>query len=753
MVEDKFRVARPLRYQLLIGFAVVLSLTALTTVALTYNSLKKSSEKNIRNRAKNITESIEFAAEGLIETGDVYRLNRLVQNFASWPKVQKICIIDAQGIILAHGDGMEKVRGKKYSEVNPSLYPLFQQVSVSGIPQYKNTNIKGGQVVVYALPFNTYSFPKFGSRNFQNPRAVTIAILDRDELAQEAYQLTLLIVVSSVISGSVILFLVSLLIQHFVLTPLGKLHRALMEYEQLNKFILPSLPQNEINFLGQTLAQTFAQLEIYQREALEISEQKYVEIAQRYDLASQATRVWIWEWQIKTNHLEVDSNLFYWLGFDNVSLEKTPDFFIYPGDRDLFWQTIQQNLVSNTPKLSGEYRLQARDGKLYHCLFRGQIYQDKDGKQQRIIGTIADITERKKAEEKLKLSNQILAKATQLKDEFLANMSHELRTPLNAILGMTEGLQQKVYGTLNDKQIHALAMVETSGKHLLSLINDILDLSKIEAGRMELDLNPTNVNSLCAHSLTFVRQFALQKQISLLSEIPANLPEIRVDKRRLCQVLINLLNNAIKFTPEGGNVTLSVSKVAVDVQENDNPEFNYLRFAVKDTGIGITSENLTTLFKPFVQIDSALNRRYEGTGLGLALVKNIVELHGGSVGATSEIHQGSEFFITVPYTCQSGSKDLNGETPETLGGETNSRALLIPRINLFTDNAAYANTVSSYLRAKGYSLQWLNHTPQAIAQLQEDIPDLVIVDFPNPGGEAVMILDKIRQALGAAPLF
>ncbi|WLT39233.1 HAMP domain-containing histidine kinase [Synechocystis sp. B12] len=269
----------------------------------------------------------------------------------------------------------------------------------------------------------------------------------------------------------------------------------------------------------------------------------------------------------------------------------------------------------------------------------------------KIIGTIADITEIKKAEEQLKFSNKILAKATQLKDEFLANMSHELRTPLNSILGMVETLQNQVYGPLNGKQVQSLEIVENSGRHLLSLINDILDLSKIEAGRMDLDLNPTSVSALVNHSLTFVQQFAIQKQINLSSEIIPNLPDVLVDKRRLCQVLINLLNNAIKFTPEGGKVVVQADLIKEQGKENSQSP-PQLSFTVFDTGIGIEADRLNNIFEPFVQIDSALNRRYDGTGLGLSLVKKIVELHGGSVTVTSKLNEGSRFTITIPCVFQ-----------------------------------------------------------------------------------------------------
>ncbi|MEE3716925.1 response regulator [Tumidithrix elongata RA019] len=264
------------------------------------------------------------------------------------------------------------------------------------------------------------------------------------------------------------------------------------------------------------------------------------------------------------------------------------------------------------------------------------------------LTSIRDITERKQAEEQLVLANAELARATRLKDEFLANMSHELRTPLNAILGMSEGLQDEVFGALNEKQKKSIATIERSGQHLLELINDILDLAKIEAGKLELEIANTFVKTLCDTSLTFVRQMALKKGIQLITQIPDNLNAIEVDELRMRQVLINLLTNAVKFTPEGGRVTLEV-KVESFESNAISTSLSQIAFSIADSGIGIAPEDIQKLFQSFVQIDSKLSRKYNGTGLGLSLVKRIAEMHGGSVTVESEINQGSCFTVRIPY--------------------------------------------------------------------------------------------------------
>lgn len=257
--------------------------------------------------------------------------------------------------------------------------------------------------------------------------------------------------------------------------------------------------------------------------------------------------------------------------------------------------------------------------------------------------------DRRATSDQLARSNEELLRATRLKDEFVANMSHELRTPLNAILGNTEMLQEGIYGSLTPKQSEALQTIDQSSTHLLDMINEVLDLARIEAGQIELERAPTALGPLCESTLAFVRPMAEKKRLTLDFEGPVDLPLVQIDERRIRQVLINLLNNAVKFTPEGdGHVTLSVEPLEGDAALAASGRARCVRLTVHDTGVGIAEENLPKLFKPFVQVESALNRPYEGTGLGLALVKRIVELHGGSVGVISELGKGSRFSVVLP---------------------------------------------------------------------------------------------------------
>ncbi|MGI0489688.1 PAS domain S-box protein [Pantanalinema rosaneae CENA516] len=372
-----------------------------------------------------------------------------------------------------------------------------------------------------------------------------------------------------------------------------------------------------------------------------------------------------------------------------------------------------------------------------------------------LICVCRDITAQKQVEEQIRqtneqliLSNAELARATRLKDEFLANMSHELRTPLNAILGMAEGVQDEIFGTLNDRQKRAIKTIESSGQHLLELINDILDLAKVESGTLELQLTPIAVDYLCQSSLAFVRQQAAQKQIQLSAEIPTGLPKILVDERRMRQVLINLLNNAVKFTPGGGSAKLIV-------QTEFQPEQTFLLLSIADTGIGIAPEHLDRLFQSFVQIDSSLNRQYNGTGLGLSLVRRLTELHHGSVTVTSQVGEGSCFTVRLPYHYESQPVPL----PATLTTQSNQATQPDPRpvdlspataspsaqrILLVEDNPANVATMSSYLSSRGYHLLFASNGEEAFTVAQATCPDLILMDIQMPKMDGLAAIRQIR---------
>ncbi|OHD57035.1 MAG: hypothetical protein A2Y33_08900 [Spirochaetes bacterium GWF1_51_8] len=246
--------------------------------------------------------------------------------------------------------------------------------------------------------------------------------------------------------------------------------------------------------------------------------------------------------------------------------------------------------------------------------------------------------------------------ANRAKSDFLANMSHELRTPLNSVIGFSEVLQDRLFGELNDKQKEYLSYIEKSSRHLLTLINDILDLSKVESGNMRLEVSEVPVRGVIDSSLLMVKEKALKHSVSLAVEIAPDADiTLSADERKLKQVIVNLLTNAVKFTRDHG-------KVSVAVYTNKSPGGNEktveLIFRIEDTGIGIKPDELSQLFKRYGQLETAYQRKYEGTGLGLSLVKRLVELHGGRVWAESEFGKGSRFYFSLPIDLQASRPDV-----------------------------------------------------------------------------------------------
>ncbi|MFN5856198.1 MAG: response regulator [Pseudanabaenaceae cyanobacterium] len=946
--------------QLLSGFGLSMFIVVVCTLSIVYTYFQASLAKQMEQRARTITQGIEFASEGFIEDGETFIVTRIVQNYATLPSVMEISVVDPEGMVLAHSRQISETDQDTpklhYSSLHPELVELAKEASKDG--REKNIRITMYQkaALVQILPFTSQMFKKLekGQSIPSQQRGLVIVSLDLGQMEREEWSNVLIAMLVITCSTVVILAFMALLIRRLVLFPLRKIDAAIRANP--DQFALPELPKNEIGFLGESFANMVTQLKDYRKMELDIAERKYAEIAKRYKLATQAAKVWVWDWNVMDDIFILECGIQEWLGYHSCITPTDLLLFldqIYVDDRTEVDNLLKAHLNGETQEFCCEHRLINADGVPHWFLSRGQRIVNHDGNVERIIGTITDIEERKQnenliqqqakreslvreitqriresldletifntavaeiksfmkadrvgifrfypntnfddgefvaesvspefsstmiikiydhcfahqytanhqkgeiqvtndihnanldeyyievlsqfqikanlvvpllkadklwgllcihqcssprvwqdleidlvqqiahqlsfgiqqaslfqqvqlelkerlevenklteANHQLALSNQELSRATKLKDEFLASMSHELRTPLNAILGMTEGLQDQIFGTITPQQRKALNTVEDSSTHLLDLINDILDVAKIESGQLTLECNPTSVSYLCNASLAFVKQQAMKKRIQLDLVIPSNLPQINVDQRRILQVLINLLNNAVKFTLEGGRITLEViapktaPRIAPETAPKIAPEINpdqesaYLTINVRDTGIGIAPEHMDRLFKPFMQIDSALNRKYEGTGLGLSLVRGMLELHGGQISVTSTVGVGSCFTIQLPSAPMMEQPHGNStQTVFSLDLESAAPKKL-PLILLVEDNEVNIKTICSYLKAKGYEIIIARNGEEAVSLTQSSQPDLILMDIQMPKMDGLEAIKQIRS--------
>jgi len=328
--------------------------------------------------------------------------------------------------------------------------------------------------------------------------------------------------------------------------------------------------------------------------------------------------------------------------------------------------------------------------------------------------------------------NQQLVEANRMKDAFLANMSHELRTPLTGILGMADLLSHQVLGPLTPKQAKSLQTLRESGQHLLTLINDILDLSKVEAGKLELRPEWVEVAATAQQLLSMVKSMAEEKQIRLSLKVEPFDLKIWADPRSFKQMLVNLLSNAIKFTPQDGLVCL-------ETQVKDN----CIAVTIADTGIGIADADLAKLFQPFVQIDSGLSRKYAGTGLGLTLVKNLIEAHGGYIQVESMPGQGSAFSLYFPLEAGERLSEMAFE------GENGLESAVVvseqaPLILLVDDNPINIEVIESFLSHADYQVVSLSSGKEALHWLETETPDLILMDIQMPGMSGFEAVEQIR---------
>ena len=428
-----------------------------------------------------------------------------------------------------------------------------------------------------------------------------------------------------------------------------------------------------------------------------------------------------------------------WMGYERQDvIGHVFTEFMTHHSQDEFLRTFADFKRSGSLKNS-EIELICKDGTILSLLANSTAVFDEGGGFKMSRSTLLDISLRKRAEQALRESearlrqnrdelsaaNKALEKAARLKDEFLASMSHELRTPLTGILGLSEAMQLETYGELSERQLRTLKNIEKSGRHLLELINDILDLSKIEAGKFDLQFEPCSLSEVCQASLQLIRGMAEQKKQKVeFSMEPANLT-VHADRRRLKQMLVNLLSNAIKFSPDGG-------KLGMEIRSDETGK--QARICIWDQGIGIQKDDLPRLFEPFSQLDSSLSRQYAGTGLGISLVKRMVELHHGSINVESVPGQGSRFTLSLPIMTEVTATTASAKTFSTRP----RRALICD------DNLVDAEQAARYLQNLGIASTQQSNPAFIANQSAQEQPDLILMELNLPEKSGLDVLAELR---------
>ncbi|BAZ69732.1 multi-sensor hybrid histidine kinase [Fischerella sp. NIES-4106] len=502
------------------------------------------------------------------------------------------------------------------------------------------------------------------------------------------------------------------------------------------------------------------------QEALQQSEAEFRAIFER-------SLVGIGLVDMKAQIVDINPALCQILGYSREDLfGKRFTDYIFQSERDL--ELYQQLSSGNCDRLEMERRFLHKNGQIVWTLVNISLISSQNDQPEYFLAMIEDITERKHTELELCETKEAAEAGSRAKSEFLATMSHELRTPLNAIMGLSQLLQQEMMGTLNDKQKEYVNCIHSSGEHLLALINDILDLSKVEAGKEELFLSQLLVKDLCEYIISTVCDRAEEKKLQLITKIDQQAEFCIGDERRVKQMLLNLLTNAIKFTA-AGKVCLEVKKVPQGII-----------FTVSDTGIGIDPSQFQFLFEPFKQLDSRLNRQYEGTGLGLALTRKLARLHGGDVTVESVLGKGSHFTLFLPD--QASSREEEKQFSGEILGVDNKQSVEQPssiKTHSFTTNqVANATNYSSsdgnlyqpnatshypatyitkkillvqneeqtdillrdYLQAIGYRAECICNSSDFWERVQNQKPDLILLDLELAGDiSAWDLLSTVRQ--------
>ncbi|MBF0480874.1 MAG: response regulator [Desulfovibrionaceae bacterium] len=471
------------------------------------------------------------------------------------------------------------------------------------------------------------------------------------------------------------------------------------------------------------------------------AEKTLKESQERFRLAIETARLGFFDWNTRTGETFLSAQWKSQLGYADDELENRLEEFsgrLHPGERDRVLAHVRDFLARPYPNYEIEFRLRHRDGSYRTIYTRAILLPDATGERCRMLGTHLDITERKWLEESLDEARAEAERANRAKSEFLAVMSHEIRTPMNGILGFSQLLLNRA---ADGESREFLRLLHYSGERLLDIVNDILDLSKIEAGKAELQSFPFSLREALDSTVKILEVGAKAKGISILHGIDYEVPFCLVgDSGRLRQVLTNLIGNAVKFS-ERGMVIVSVSLAGPP-----EPGGVSLCFTVKDEGAGIPEDRLEQIFEPFSQAGSSTHAKYGGTGLGLTISKNLAEMMGGSIRAESAPGKGSTFFFTARFECMPETLQPAPSPEPAAAGRGRTLTIL-----LVEDNLVNRLLARELLRERGHDVVEAGNGREALNKLRAGTFDLVLMDILMPEMDGEEAVRRIRSGEAGDP--
>jgi PAS domain S-box-containing protein len=426
-----------------------------------------------------------------------------------------------------------------------------------------------------------------------------------------------------------------------------------------------------------------------------------------------------------------------WLGYTRE--EVIDKLLIY----DILDEETAKSVQENFPnfKKTGSIKerrliMRTKTGKTFPVVLNSVAIYDKNGNYVSSRSTIYDITEQQKVETALKEARQEAIESANVKEQFLANMSHEIRTPINSVIGFTNLIQKT---NLSEEQQQFVNLIQSASENLLTIINDILDISKIEAGMLRIEKNPFSLRGLCNSIETMFYHKAREKNLSFSLYIQDNIPDtLTGDAVRLTQIMVNLISNAIKFTQKGG-IAINIT---ANTQTND---YTRLRFSVKDSGIGIPTDKLDSIFERFEQGETDTTRKYGGTGLGLSIVRNLVQLQGGHISVDSDPGKGTEFIFDIEYSLvpigEAMSASFSDKTEISAGAFPDARVLVVE------DNAMNQLLIKFTFQSWKVNFELADNGSKAIEWLQRENFHLVLLDIQMPLMDGYATVQAIRKEL------